>query len=62
MDGELMNALHGSLHRLSKKSWKKLLKYYKKGILSSKARRSLLKEITKGKDMFKGVSQSDSKN
>lgn len=62
MDGVLMNALHGSLHRLSKKSWKKLKKYYEKGTLSSKARRSILKEITKHKDTFKAASQSDSKN
>jgi len=62
MDGVLMNALHGSLHRLSKKSWKKLKKYYEKGTLSSKARRSILKEITKAKDTFKAASQSDSKN
>lgn len=59
MDGELMNALHGSLHRLSKKNFKRLLKYYKKGTLSSKARRSLLKEITKGKDMFRAANQFD---
>ena len=59
MDGELMNALHGSLHRLSKKSWKKLLKYYEKGTLSLKARRSLLKEITKAKDTFKDANQSE---
>ena len=59
MDGVLMNALHGSLHRLSKKSWKKLKKYYEKGTLSSKARRSILKEITKAKDTFRGVNQSD---
>ena len=62
MDGVLMNALHGSLHRLSKKSWKKLKKYYEKGTLSSKARRSILKEITKHKDTFKAASPSDSKN
>ena len=62
MDGVLMNALHGSLHRLSKKSWKKLKKYYEKGTLSSKARRSILKEITKHRDTFKAASQSDSKN
>tara|TARA_B000000565_G_scaffold190853_1_gene145595 strand:- start:241 stop:429 length:189 start_codon:yes stop_codon:yes gene_type:complete len=62
MDGVLMNALHGSLHRLSKKSWKKLKKYYAKGTLSSKARRSILKEITKAKDTFKAASQLDSKN
>ena len=62
MDGVLMNALHGSLHRLSKKSWKKLKKYYEKGTLSSKARRSILKEITKHKDTFKAASQSDLKN
>jgi len=57
MDGILMNALHGSLHRLSKKSWKKLRKYYETGILSSKARRSILKEITKYKDTFKAARQ-----
>ena len=47
MDGILMRELHGSLHRLSKKNWKRLMKYYEKGTLSSKARKKLLKEITK---------------
>ena len=37
-------------------------KYYEKGTLSSKARRSILKEITKHRDTFKAASQSDSKN
>tara|TARA_A200000159_G_C7236365_1_gene302534 strand:- start:124 stop:303 length:180 start_codon:yes stop_codon:yes gene_type:complete len=59
MDGFLMRELAGSLHRLSKKNFKKLLKYYKKGTLSSKARRSILKEITKAKDTFKGANQFD---
>ena len=62
MDGILMSELHGSLHRLSKKSWKKLKKYYETGILSSKARRSILKEITKHKAIMLAASQSDSKN
>jgi len=52
MDGVLMKELHGSLHRLSKKNWKRLIKYYETGILSSKARKKLLKEITKHKAMF----------
>jgi len=52
MDGVLMKELHGSLHRLFKKNWKRLIKYYETGILSSKARRKLLKEITKHKAMF----------
>jgi len=52
MDGILMRELHGSLHRLSKKNWKRLMKYYEKGTLSSKARKKLLKEITKHKAMF----------
>ena len=62
MDGILMRELHGSLHRLSKKSWKKLKKYYETGTLSSKARRSILKEITKHKATMLGANQSDSKN
>jgi len=53
MDGHLMKELHGSLHRLSKKNMKKLSKYFETGTLKSKARNSLLKEITKHKDTFK---------
>jgi hypothetical protein len=59
MDGHLMSELHGSLHRLSKKNMKRLLKYYEKGTLKSKARNSLLKEITKHKDIFKGPHSQD---
>ena len=53
MDGHLMKELHGSLHRLSEKSWRKLKGYYETGTLSSKARKKLLKEITKYKDMYR---------
>tara|TARA_R110002012_G_scaffold198116_1_gene366855 strand:- start:55 stop:210 length:156 start_codon:yes stop_codon:yes gene_type:complete len=49
MDGILTAALHSNLHRLSKKNLKRLIKYYATGILSSRARRKLLKEITKHK-------------
>ena len=62
MDGHLMKELHGSLHRLSKKSMKKLLKYYEKGTLKSKARNSLLKEITEHKATYEGLPLRDSKN
>ena len=37
-------------------------KYYEKGTLSSKARRSILKEITKYKDTFKAARQPGSKS
>ena len=57
-----MSELHGSLHRLSKKNMKRLVKYYEKGILKSKARNSLLKEITKHKAIFKEQLSQDSKN
>ena len=59
MDGHLMSELHGSLHRLSKKSMKKLSKYYETGTLKSKARNSLLKEITEHKAMFEGPHSQD---
>ena len=59
MDGHLMKELHGSLHRLSKKNMKRLLKYYEKGTLKSKARNSLLKEITEHKAMFEEPHSQD---
>ena len=62
MDGHLMKELHGSLHRLSKKSMKKLSKYYETGTLKSKARRSLLKEITEHKATYKGQPLRDLEN
>jgi hypothetical protein len=37
---------------LSKKNFKRLNKYFKRGTLSSKAQNSIRKEITKHKDMY----------
>jgi hypothetical protein len=46
MDGILMNALHGNCHHLSDENLKKLVNYYKTGILSTHDRNLLLKQIT----------------
>ena len=45
MDGILMNALHGNLHRLSEKSLRKLVNYYITGTLSLQDHYLLLNEI-----------------
>ena len=55
MDGLLMRELHGSLHRLSERNWRRLKGYYETGILSSLDQSSLLSEITKHKVMSKDV-------
>ena len=46
MDGILMNALHGNCHLLCEESLRKLVDYYKTGILSTHDRNLLLKQIT----------------
>jgi hypothetical protein len=51
MDGILMSALHGNLHRLSDQSLKKLINYYATSTLTSRDRNLLLKEITDQLDM-----------
>ena len=51
MDGRLIRALHGNLHRLSDKSYEKLKRYYAGDTLSLEDQNSLLNEITAAKDM-----------
>jgi hypothetical protein len=55
MDGILMNALHGNLHRLSEKGLNKLLNYYITGTLSLPDHYSLLNEIIGPKAMSKAL-------
>ena len=51
MDGRLIRALHGNLHRLSEKNYEKLKRYYAGDTLSLEDQNSLLNEITAVKDM-----------
>ena len=46
-----MNALHGNCHLLSEESLKKLVNYYKTGILSTHDQNLLLNEITNATDI-----------
>jgi hypothetical protein len=52
MDGVLMNALHGNLHKLSEQSYKKLRSYYSTGILTLPEQYSILNEIIGPKAML----------
>ncbi len=49
MDGILMKELHGSLNLLSETNFKKLIRYFETGILSSQDRYLLQSEITRQK-------------
>ena len=51
MDGRLIRALHGNLHRLSPESYEKLKRYYAGDTLSFEDQNLLLNEITAAKDM-----------
>ena len=51
MDGRLIRALHGNLHRLSPESYEKLKRYYAGDTLSLEDQNSLLNELYAARDM-----------
>jgi hypothetical protein len=51
MDGDLTKLLHGSLHLLSDRSFKRLKSHYAGNTLTLKEQNSLRNEITARKDM-----------
>jgi hypothetical protein len=53
MDGDLMSKLHGNLHLLSDKSFKKLKSHFAGNMLSSREQNSLRNEITARLDMLR---------
>ena len=62
MDGILMNALHSNLHRLSDKSFEKLINYYATGTLSLPDQYLCLNEIIGPKAMSKALHLPGSKS
>jgi hypothetical protein len=51
MDGRLIRALHGNLHRLSDRNYEKLKRYYEGDTLSFEDQNLLLNELYAARDM-----------